>query len=741
MKWITAADLNTWSDKDSQVMLPELIYKLICASTNVIEKLRFPKGDSTYLPGWDGVLISPEKIHLGIEGTSLWEIGTSKDVKQKADDDYEKRKINSLGYVPNESTFVFVTSRIRGGAEAWVKEKRTEAHWKDVVVITAVELEDWLEKCPSVAIWLAERFGKTTPSGFYAANSWWMKWAQGKDVILNHNILLGGREQEINTIENALKEHSSCIVQSISTEESLSFIVAALLDKDIRLADRSIVVCNEQALERIIDQYENLIIITDIDNKNYNYASEKHHTIFYAANAEEVFQASNVVELPQVDRELFIKSLVESGLSEEHARVLSKETTRSISILRRKLGIDSNMPEWAKSNNIRELIPAILIGRWTENSSGDKEIVSLISGQSYDEYSKILIKWLKSDDSPLIFIDGTWRITSIYEAYYYALDYISSNDFELYKQAFELIVNDIAPDALERWQAKSIYFNSEMRKYSLRIKDGILQCAILTSLLKESSPKSGFQTGKDWIDSLVCMTLKDSTIEWWLSYEHQITSIAEASPKSFLTYVTQNIKEKDSIIKRLFCVDDNINLTFSRVAYTNVLWALESTMWNNESLLPVTLILMELSALKNNSNMSNRPINTLVETYKVWHPQTFADIDIRNQVLATAVKRNAKIGFDLCLKLVDNNNSTAHNSNKMRWRNFGQYRGLAISNYEVNKAIDNAVDLLIHCCNGIETQICKLIDVSTQLSQSNRDKILDPSAATSRTASMACPEL
>ena len=42
-------------------------------------------------------------------------------------------------------------------AEEWVNEKKQENFWKDVIVLTAIELEDWLARNYSVAVWLAKK--------------------------------------------------------------------------------------------------------------------------------------------------------------------------------------------------------------------------------------------------------------------------------------------------------------------------------------------------------------------------------------------------------------------------------------------------------------------------------------------------------------------------------------------------------------------------------------------------------
>ncbi|MCQ2314507.1 MAG: hypothetical protein MJZ56_04975 [Bacteroidales bacterium] len=111
-KLITATHLAQWADtKDGQNYLPELVARLIRSSVSNPNKFRFPSGDGTYLPGWDGILDCSERIYGNIQGLSLWEFGCTEDVKGKANDDYSKRKDNTNGFTSSDSIFVFVTPR------------------------------------------------------------------------------------------------------------------------------------------------------------------------------------------------------------------------------------------------------------------------------------------------------------------------------------------------------------------------------------------------------------------------------------------------------------------------------------------------------------------------------------------------------------------------------------------------------------------------------------------------------
>ena len=68
--------------------------------------------------------------------------------KEKADQDYEKRRDDPLGVVPADVTFVFVTPRRWPGAAAWASARRAERVFSGVRVLDADDLEGWLRAPP-----------------------------------------------------------------------------------------------------------------------------------------------------------------------------------------------------------------------------------------------------------------------------------------------------------------------------------------------------------------------------------------------------------------------------------------------------------------------------------------------------------------------------------------------------------------------------------------------------------------
>ena len=158
LKLIKAIELQHWADtKESEVLMPELMRRLIHASMKDITRISFPNEDCVYLPGFDGVLETFDTNEFISKGLSVFEIGTNKDKKAKAARDYSKRTKETPAKERKKLNFVFVTPRIWTVAGKWEISKKKERKWKSVRVLTAVELEDWLSLYPTVAVWLISK--------------------------------------------------------------------------------------------------------------------------------------------------------------------------------------------------------------------------------------------------------------------------------------------------------------------------------------------------------------------------------------------------------------------------------------------------------------------------------------------------------------------------------------------------------------------------------------------------------
>lgn len=423
MDWISTKDIRGWANSRScQATLPQLVRRLIRATCQSVKRIEFPSGENVSIGGWDGILEISEETEYLPKGISLWEFGVSKGVKEKADDDYEKRTKNPLGFDPSECTFIFVTPRIWTKGEEWRDNKMKDGKWKDIKVINAGKLEEWLEIAPTVAAWLTTKhLGKYPPERVQSTNDFWEEWATGPDFILPSEILLGGREIQSNQMIELSKKPKIISVQGTSRNEAQAFIIASFkndVNKEDDFFARSLIIDDIDTFRRIAALPNPLILIPRFDNAiTFHKAVKDGHTVIVPLSPDSSDNWEHKIILPRITRDKFLQSLRSIGVEEELAERYSKESARNLTIFRRQLKFDANLPLWANSENVREIIPAMIIGGWDENFEADKNAVAKLAGETYDSYSAKLSKWLYKSDSPFIKIGKHWRLASPLDAW------------------------------------------------------------------------------------------------------------------------------------------------------------------------------------------------------------------------------------------------------------------------------------------------------------------------------------
>lgn len=730
MKWIDSTDISSWANRrDCQETLPLLVRKLIRATSGSIKNIKFPAGDNVLIGGWDGILeLSEESEYLPL-GTSLWEFGANKDVKGKADDDYEKRTLNPLGYTPEDSTYIFVTPRLWSKNNDWVEEKKLEGKWKDIKVINAEVLEEWIDEAPTVGAWFARHIGKLPSNGIQSTDDFWEEWSTGIKFNLNADILLGGRELAKSNVEKALDTPSIQSVKGLSREESLAFIISCFksnLDKEEDFFSRSIIVDSLDAFRELSNTNNPLIIIPRIeDNGLFNRAVQNGHTIIIPLGADNTSNWGNRIDLPLIDRDSFVTALVDSGVTKEFAERYSKESARNITILRRQLEFTRNKPNWSASENVRDLIPALIVGRWNENYESDKQILAKISGSTYDEYIKQLSKWLYSSDSPVIKIGSTWRLTSPFDAWTNASIYLTKADFEMLSNTTLEVLSEINPAfELEPDQRYMASFLGKTREYSEWLREGVVQSLILTSILGCELNFDLPIKANNWVDNIISEFLKSEDPIVWKSFESKLPLIAEASPNAFLNAVEKLLSIDNSPILSLF--EEDKGFISPNAYHTGLLWALEGLSWFPEYLSRASLILSKLASVDPGGSLSNRPINSLIEIFKPWHYQTLCSFEERIEVLKLIAKKQPDIGWELLIKMLpDAMGGVASPTNKTRWRMYHLSTENAVTYQEIYDTHSTAIELLMTLCDNQEQKMAKLVDESDKLFPKDREKVLE----------------
>ena len=670
---ITKDQLASWADTpESKANFPHLISRLIRATTAKDTKVNIPWGSATYIGGWDGIVDSKEKTRYVPEGISLWELGTNQDPKKKADADYEKRTGDPLGYTPHDATFVFVTPRTWTKKEEWVSQKKEEKKWKDVIVYDGISLEQWLDEAPAVSRWFASQgyAGVYSADGIITADEHWKEWSCLGQLELTPDCVLAGRDTAREALIKRLEEEPSIIgVRASTKSEAIAFILATMKASDPELSGRffstTLIIDQEdrfRSVSSLMQHALNLIVQFESPDP-LGVATKNGHHVLVPLGADDVF-SQDPITLPAIDRDALIEALVASGLSRSDASKYTKESGHDITIRKKLLGFPSYGATWMKTQTIREIIPALLLGRWDESYPGDVELLEKLSGMSYDEYKSLLGRWLHLPESPLKKIGETWRLTSPLDLWRSISIFLTNQDFQSLADCFIQAYHSGNP-VIESQMNLPNYI-SEKRTYSNWVREGLVQSLILMSI-----SQVGVSLGdpQSWVDEIIRDLLLNARGEIWVSINRELPLIAEASPQSFLQHVSISLSHQSPEIMDMF--EEKPGFDGPVASHTGLLWALEELAWMPLYFRNACLLLYKLATLDPGGSLSNRPLNSLTEIFKAWHYQTLAPYAERVKVLKEMLRRDVDVSWKLLKSLLPSFSSeTAFLTHRMRWRMF-----------------------------------------------------------------------
>lgn len=393
---VTGTDLNLWSNRrDAQSVLPQVVRRLIHATVGRILRIGFPAGEAVQMGGWDGVLVVDEGNAFVPDGQSVWELGTNRDVKGKADGDYEKRVADPLGVTPAETAFVFVTPRRWGGKDAWAAERQAEGIWREVRAYDAEDLEAWLELAPAVHVWLSILLGKQ-PEGATDLSSFWRDWSEATDPPLTPGLVISGRREATAKVLEWMREEPSVLtLRADSREEAQAILLAVLHELPVKervaLLARGAVVLDAAAWRRLSAGEDALLLATMFDDRGMVGGAVRHgHHVFVPLGRGDGGPAT--IELPRLSRDAAEAALAEMGISQDRTSGLATLARRSMMSLRRRLALSPALqaPTWASPGEAGELLGPMLAGMWNDSMEGDQEVLAALSRQPYDALGRVL---------------------------------------------------------------------------------------------------------------------------------------------------------------------------------------------------------------------------------------------------------------------------------------------------------------------------------------------------------------
>ena len=729
IRLIDATDLAQWASRlDSKGMFPQLIERLILVSTgNAANRLRFRANDSIQQEGWDGVCeqyTSKDNPWLPL-GPSGWELATQRDgIHSKAEDDYKKRTANALELVRKQSTFVFASLRTWAKGGTWEKAKRDEKKWASVRVIDADDLVQWIELYPSVGYWLASHLGKL-PLGFIPLINAWQEWRPATNWPLTPEIVLAGRDDEAMELLNWLRgEPSVRSVQADSPDDAIAFLYASIdrlpePHRDFYLM-RSLRVFDPEGARRLGSSPSPLIIVMEPSEPGLavRLAQQGHHVFLAYGSAVGISEVNTV--LPRATHEEFQSALEGMGVPEAEAIPLTRDSVRSLAVLRRLIPAASvKGPHWAEESKARILLPALLAGAWDSELEGDRLALAQLSGKSFEDFDSQCTAFAGFPDAPLRHIGTTWKVASPRDAWFRLSKFIGKSELERFVVVAKSVLGAADPrfeiDPNERWLAG---IRGRLPDHSPWLMEGLTDTLLLLAMFGDRA--TAVAGAAQYADKTVSALLANADAQRWYSLSHQFRTLAEAAPDTFLAVVEKSLAQENAPVMALFQEDGGP--LFGRANHSNLLWALETLAWSPQYLCRVSEVLARLAVLDPGGTWANRPSSSLRAIFLLWMPQTNATLAERLRVLDHLRKKEPSASWKLMLKTLPGGHEFVTPTPRPRWRDFSVAAPEEVTYALIAEGAEAISERLVHDAGANAQRCVDLIEALPNLAPQWREK-------------------
>lgn len=714
---VTSAQIDHWAETpEARHLLPQLLQRLVLGAGGHT-RVDFPAGS----PGWDGE-VATEQIDPWVPtGQSFWECSCEKQVTGKANRDYDKRTSQTAEALRLGSTLVVVTARRWSGKKRWRAQKGSASQWKDVCALDADDLRQWLGHNSAVRLWFGEKLGQSGP-GVESPERHWLGWSGQSEPRISADAFFvdreGVRDRLVRDVRDRLDSASDVplAVKGDSVDETAAFACAAILTQpDLNVAS---LVITDPTGWRFVEANTNLKVAVAARPEVAENPTRRRGLAVVVPYSRGDMASRGRSAAPQPDLALerprghgFEEALVTLGMDEGEARWLAQGTGRSWSVLRRRMATNPaiRMPRWLDLPQAPALSSLCLLGTWSSDSVGDREIVGRVAGRTYDEVESDLRQLALADDSPVLKIGAVWKAKSPLELLDLFGDRITSDELDrLFAVAREIL---LAPDPRlelpdeKRWAAV-VY--GKVRPQSGLLMDALCDTLVKLSVRGPLISSLAAAAVEQRIAALVRELLDGADGSRWLSLSSYLQPLAEAAPEAFLRAVEHGLAGSPSGVARILA-ETGDSSPFGRCWHADLLWALETLAWSPTWLPRVALLLAQLSHVPLKGNWGNTPAGSLLGIFRSWLPQTAATVEERIQVLDRLGERDRVAAFELVCGLLPLYSDVAMPSHRPKWRDDDARTGYGVPISEARTMVLGATDRLLAWSKGDAARTSKLV--------------------------------
>lgn len=665
---ITASHLVRWTElnkREAEQVFPELVRRLLDATPEASE-IHMRAGDSVALSGYDGSAFLTKGSKLLPPGKLVFELGTNKDIKRKADDDFESRRSKATA----DETFIFATPRKWQGKDDWAAQRRVENVFKDVRVLDADDFEHWLQLVPLVQIWLSD-YLEINLQEVETLPIWWARFSGSTEPVLPKALYIAGREGEARQLRDFVEDQAGqLVIESTSSDDIFGFL-AAVLDQDETYDPLVSVIVESAALWKHICSLSGRgILIPVFENPDVRLAVGSGKHVIMAKDYSKSQIRTPGIFLPRVNRSAAEEALTSAGFCPEEASKLAVLARRSLPALKRRVSLvpGERSSVWMDPSSASVLSGLFVAGQWRDYP-GDWKVLERLTRLSIDELAEQLSNFKDGMDPVLWNTGDIWSFVSVEEAFVELSPRFNPHLQETWISIAIEVLSE--PDPLEGLdQIQRVISRKPGRKYSGDLRRGIAESIAIAASAKDGSADvSGRWTVSDKVVSETLRRVMDANDELsWLGITDILPLIAEASPEAFLSALEEDLARDVPTVAGLF-EEFHDPLGFGpTVHYSALLWALELLCWNPEYITRSIRILTRLAVFPVPANRANTPLASMGAVLCGWLPRNQLDNAMRRELLDACFRLSPETARALLMELWPSRNSMLVSPYRPRYR-------------------------------------------------------------------------
>ena len=327
------------------------------------------------------------------------------------------------------------------------------------------------------------------------------------------------------------------------------------------------------------------------------------------------------------------------------------------------------MPSWSTSAS-STLVALVLVGQWEEDSAGDREFLENLTGRSYGDIEEELVAVAGIPDSPVVRAGRKCRFTSHEEAWNILAQRMTDTRVARFGELTSTVLAQVSPQFElplgERYKAPVF---GKILPQSTTIREGISRTLALMGTYPERAKNL---ESVHYLPVRVISAALSEGKGWsiWATLSRELPSLAEAAPDAFLDAVERDLSASPSPFEDLFGQVGHSLL--DGTPYTGLLWALERLAWSADHFSRVAMILARLAEFEQESNIVNRPSESLRSLFGPLLRFTEVSDAERLETLRALVDRHPQRGWELAVSTYPTNGRVVEHRRLPHWRPWGQ---------------------------------------------------------------------